>query len=83
MEKPTHSLASLFDQLGLESTESAIMWFVKAHSPVPDAVELHEAACWSTSQAAFLKQAKEQDADWAAIVDQLDVMLRAPAAGLH
>lgn len=81
MEMPTHSLAALFDQLGLESTEAAIMWFVKAHGPVPDAVPLHEATCWSPSQAGFLKQAKEQDADWAEVVDQLNVMLRAPQQG--
>ncbi|NMU76583.1 DUF2789 family protein, partial [Vibrio parahaemolyticus] len=31
---------------------------------------------WTMSQANFLKQAIEEDADWAELVDQLDVMLR-------
>ncbi|TBT33456.1 DUF2789 family protein, partial [Vibrio parahaemolyticus] len=35
-----------------------------------------EASFWTHSQAAFLKQAIEEDADWAELVDQLDVMLR-------
>jgi len=37
---------------------------------------LHEADIWNTSQASFLKQAVEEDADWAEIVNQLDTMLR-------
>lgn len=76
METHNHSLASLFDQLGLESSDQAIQNFIKENTPLPAIVELHQADFWSSSQASFLKQAKDEDGDWAEIVDQLDVMLR-------
>jgi len=78
MEAFNHSLVSLFDQLGLDSTDQAIENFIKKHSPLPRAIELHNADFWSSAQASFIRQAKEEDADWAEIVDQLDVMLRSP-----
>ncbi len=76
MELPIHSLASLFGQLGLDSTDEAIENFISSNNPLPGNVELHNADFWSASQASFLKQAKDEDADWAEIVDQLDAMLR-------
>ena len=76
LEPPIHLLNSLFDQLGLESTEAAINDFIKSHKPLSDNTELHNADFWSFSQSSFLKQAKEEDADWIEIVDQLDLMLR-------
>ena len=78
MESPIHSLNSLFDQLGLDSTDQAIEIFIDDHRPLQANIELHETGFWSTSQASFLKQAKDNDADWAEIVDQLDVLLRYP-----
>lgn len=78
MDSQSHSLSSLFDQLGLRSTDQAIEDFIKRHSEIPGDVELHEADFWNAAQSAFLKQAKDEDADWAEIVDQLDVMLRKP-----
>jgi len=71
-----HSLASLFDQLGLDSTDQAIEGFIKRHAPLPGDLALHDADFWSASQASFIRQAKDEDADWAEIVDQLDAMLR-------
>ena len=76
MELQAHSLNALFDQLGLDDTDEAIEAFITSHKPVPGNLELHEAELWNSSQASFLKQAKDEDADWAEIVDQLDVMLR-------
>ena len=76
MEPGDHSLKSLFDQLGLESTEAAIQNFIDRHAPLASDVELHQAGFWNVSQATFLKQAMEEDADWAEIVDQLNIMLR-------
>jgi hypothetical protein len=78
MESPIHSLNSLFDQLGLDSTDQAIEIFIDDYRPLQANIELHETGFWSTSQASFLKQAKDNDADWAEIVDQLDVLLRYP-----
>ncbi len=76
METPIHSIVSLFDQLGLDSTDEAIEDFIKRNSPLPGNIELYKADFWNSSQASFLKQVIDEDADWAEIVDQLDAMLR-------
>lgn len=76
MEEPIHPLSSLFDQLGLESSEAAIDRFIAQHKPIPAEVELHKASFWNPSQADFLRQTIEEDADWAEVVDHLDAMLR-------
>jgi hypothetical protein len=76
METPIHSIVSLFDQLGLGSTDKEIEDFINRNKSLAGSVELYEADFWNTAQASFLKQMKDEDADWAEIVDQLDVMLR-------
>ena len=76
MEPPIHNLNSLFNQLGLDSTDTAIEDFINSNNPLPNKIELHNADFWSPSQASFLIQVKDQDADWVEIVDQLDTMLR-------
>ena len=80
MEQHTHTLSSLFDQLGLDNEDESIEWFIALHKPISDDIELHKAIFWSDSQASFLKQMKDEDADWSGIVDQLDVMLRKSVA---
>lgn len=77
METQIHPLSSLFDQLGLESSKQEIQDFINQHCPISREIELHEASFWNASQAAFLKQAIDEDADWAEVVDQLNIMLRA------
>ncbi len=76
MEPPIHNLNSLFDQLGLDSTDAAIEGFIKSNKPLLGNIDLHNADFWNPSQTSFLKQVKDEDADWAEIVDQLDSMLR-------
>ena len=76
MEKLFHSLASLFDQLGLESTDQGIDAFIAKNGPLPGNVALPDATFWSTSQASLLKQKIDEDADWSGFVDQLDALLR-------
>ena len=78
METLIHSLTSLFDQLGLDSTDQAIETFIEDHRPLQGNIELHKADFWNASQASFLKQEIDDDADWAEIVDQLDALLRYP-----
>ncbi|MCZ6471549.1 MAG: DUF2789 domain-containing protein [Gammaproteobacteria bacterium] len=78
MESPIHSLTSLFDQLGLDSTDQAIETFIDDHRPLAGNIELHQADFWNVSQASFLKEEIDEDADWAEIVDQLDALLRYP-----
>ena len=80
MEQPMHNLVSLFKQLGLPNTNEAIKDFINRNRPVPGNLLLHEAEFWNASQASFLKEAIEEDADWAEIVDELNVMLRRPHA---
>ena len=76
MESPIHNLTSLFDQLGLGSSKEDIKEFINKNKPLAGRLKLHKADMWNASQASFLKQVKEQDADWVEIVDQLDAMLR-------
>ena len=72
----SHDLSSLFEQLGLEDSNEAINNFISTHKPLSDHVPLHEAEFWNNTQAEFLKQAIDEDADWAIVVDQLDAMFR-------
>lgn len=76
MDMHIHSLSSLFDQLGLDSDDSSIENFVDFHKPIPGEIELHKATFWSESQASFLEQMKNEDADWSGIIDQLNLLLR-------
>ncbi|GFM84067.1 hypothetical protein PSCICO_51230 [Pseudomonas cichorii] len=74
MELPTHSLPNLFSQLGLDSDEDSIQNFIANHS-LPDNVKLIDAEFWTPQQARFLKEELREDADWAPVVDELNVLL--------
>ena len=76
MELSTHPFTELFDQLGLPSDEPSIIAFIAEHRPLPAGVSLPEADFWTPSQAAFFREAIQADADWAAVVDQLNLALR-------
>ncbi|MFJ5255226.1 DUF2789 domain-containing protein [Pseudomonas sp. NPDC088414] len=76
MEQPTHSLPSLFEQLGLSSDPVSIEQFIATHSPLKPELHLADAFFWSKSQADFLRGEILDDADWAEVVDQLNVLLR-------
>jgi hypothetical protein len=76
VEPPIHNLVALFKQLGLNDSKEAIEDFVNKNKPLPGKVELHQAQFWNKSQAAFLKEAIEDDSDWAETVDELNVLLR-------
>ena len=75
MELPVHDLTTLFEQLGLDSDPASIDAFIARHSPLPDEVKVSEAEFWSHAQKAFLKDEIMEDADWAPIVDELNVRL--------
>lgn len=76
MDSPTHSLQSLFKQLGLASDSHDIDAFISSHSPLPAELKLAEASFWTSAQASFLREEILEDADWAEVVDQLNVLLR-------
>ncbi|QUM77968.1 DUF2789 domain-containing protein [Moritella sp. 24] len=71
----TQTLEMLFAQLGLDNDELSIKRFIHQHK-LNAGVLLFEAPFWNDSQAMFIKEAIYEDADWAEIIDQLDVMLR-------
>ncbi|PRA30168.1 DUF2789 domain-containing protein [Pseudomonas poae] len=76
MEPPVHSLASLFKQLGLPDDAVSIDKFVAVHSPLKADLPLADAFFWTDSQRAFLREQILVDADWAEVVDELNVLLR-------
>lgn len=71
------TVPDLFAQLGLPNEESDIQAFVAAHRPLPPEVRLSEAPFWSESQSRLLREEIQRDADWAEVVDQLNLMLHA------
>jgi len=77
VDTSTHTLNTLFSQLGLPSSDPEIDRFIETHQLYSDAILLPEATFWSASQASFLREALDQDADWAELVDTLDSRLRA------
>ncbi len=75
MDAPIHDFAALFKQLGLAAEPADISAFITTHSPLPADLKLADAHFWSAAQAAFLREEVREDADWAIIVDQLDMLL--------
>lgn len=81
MDTTAHNLSTLFEQLGLPADANAIKTFIHWHRPLDPKVPLHQALWWHPVQAEFLRQAIEEDSDWAEQVDELDALLRpAPEA---
>ncbi len=79
MEPQEHTINTLFAQLGLDSDEASIDAFIDAH-PLPDGVKLSDADFWSEQQARFLKEELVQDAEWAPVVDELNLRMHQPPA---
>ena len=77
METPIHTMADLFQQLGLDSEPAAIDAFVLKHRPLSDRVLLADAPFWSASQASLLREEKAKDGDWTVVIDSLTSLLRA------
>ncbi|MBE7376777.1 DUF2789 domain-containing protein [Pseudomonas lopnurensis] len=75
MELPNKDLGTLFDQLGLASDPASIDAFIATHSPLPEGVRLADAPFWNESQRALLRDEWIEDAEWAPIVDELNVRL--------
>ena len=75
MDTSSHTIYTLFAQLGLANTDVAIEAFVK-NNHLPNEIPMERAAFWSAGQAQFLREAINDDADWSEVVDQLDAQLR-------
>ena len=76
MHDNQHNLTSLFDQLGLPSTEEDIESFIHAHRPLDATIPLSKAPFWTSGQAQFLGEQIKNDADWAVVIDKFDTSLR-------
>lgn len=74
MKMPNHQLSHLFEQIGLNSTNSAIEEFIESHQ-LPAGKSLEDAPFWNESQLQFFKETRRQDAVWVELVDELDVQL--------
>lgn len=77
MELSDHTIHSLFKQLGLPSTEEDVQRFIAEHGPLRGDVRLADASFWTPAQSQFLREEIQEDADWAEVVDQLNLALRA------
>ncbi len=76
MDTGEHTMHALFEQLGLASDEASVQGFIRQYSPLAEDIPLCDAPFWTPSQAAFLREAVKQDADWAVVIDQLNLSLR-------
>lgn len=74
MDTTTPTLETLFDQLGLDSSQAGIERFTAEHR-LPDDVKLIDAPFWTEQQARFLKEQLRADAEWAPVVDDLNALL--------
>jgi hypothetical protein len=77
VEPTIHPFSELFAQLGLPDDSASIQQFIATHSPLPDGMRLEEAPFWSPAQAQLLREERLDDADWAMVVDRLNVALHA------
>lgn len=76
MQQFHHRFSELFNQLGLPSDTASIKTFLVEHSPLDAPTRLENATFWSEAQSAFLRDEIQWDADWAEVIDQLNVALR-------
>ncbi|HUL13991.1 MAG TPA: DUF2789 domain-containing protein [Methylococcaceae bacterium] len=76
MDTSAHNMQTLFLQLGLPNRPEDVQSFIQSHKPLAPDIPLPHAEFWSASQAAFLREAIEEDSDWCEIVDELDSQLR-------
>lgn len=76
MDTSAHTMNTLFEQLGLASTDAQVDQFINTHKLFSDQVKLEDATFWNKGQADFLRDAISNDSDWAEIVDELNSRLR-------
>ncbi len=72
------SLNSLFEQMGLDGSDTAIDQFVMEHQLSPE-IKLVDAPFWNDNQRRFLKEEFTMDAGWIEIIDDLNVRLHKDA----
>jgi len=83
MHAPVHPLKELFQQLGLGSSNEEVEVFIHMHAPLRDDIQLADAPFWSPSQAAFLREALNDDDDWCEVIDELNRSLHQKRPQAH
>ncbi|WP_027856165.1 DUF2789 domain-containing protein [Marinobacterium jannaschii] len=76
MDTSSHTINTLFQQLGLPSSDRSIDQFIATHRLFSNKIDITEATFWTPAQAGFLKEALESDSDWCEVVDELNIRLR-------
>jgi len=76
MEVFPHKFSELFSQLGMPNDSASVRHFIQTHSPLNASVRLEDASFWTQAQADLLKEELLEDADWAEVIDQLNLALR-------
>lgn len=77
MEVTTPRFPELFAQLGLDADFESIRSFIATHAPLPGDLRLEDAPFWTPAQARLLSEALIVDAEWADVVDRLNLALHA------
>ncbi|WP_340677649.1 DUF2789 family protein [Paraglaciecola sp.] len=76
MEQYHTALSDLFAQLGLSSDQQSMSEFVQKNAGLPAEIKIENADIWTKQQGDFLRTALVEDAEWAELIDQLNVLLR-------
>lgn len=74
MDTSSHDLTALFAQLGLPSDMASINSFIANHE-LPPGTRLPFASFWTPAQRQFLKEALNDDAEWAEAADEMAMLL--------
>ena len=74
MDMTSNTLTSLFEQLGLPSSDQEIEQFVQTHR-LAEHINIVDADFWTDGQRQFLRQSLRLDAEWSPIVDDLNALL--------
>ncbi len=72
------TMTHLFEQLGLDASESAIQDFIQSHQ-LDSGVNICDATFWNASQRALLAEKTISDDHWTIVVDQLNEALHEDA----
>lgn len=74
MSQTIPRMTHLFDQLGLDSSETAIQSFIVMHQ-LDAETSITQANIWTEGQRQFLSEKIKSDGHWAIVIDQLNEAL--------
>ena len=74
MNQTRPRMTHLFEQLGLNATESGIADFIGTHQLDAD-IFISKAPFWTDAQRQFIAEKLQSDGEWALVIDQLNESL--------